>query len=391
MSENIFEPWSKKGLEKFNSDWNKFKELCTDPKPMKPGTGYVIVEIPPAINSIKTASGIDFYIDSSFDPEKYANVWGTVVGVPERTSSENFRADRDKKHLVTKDKEVRLQPGDKVYFHYLTIKNAKKSFNRGTYFEEGGKRFAILPYSSLFFAIRKPNGIMINVDALPDASIITAKELMSIANQTGVLVVREAPTELESESEYIMLNDWVLIEPIRKGQHTEFIKGYGNFIVDDEATTGKIILTSDTPYKASEGLVRACPPGCGLEVGGRIIFEKESDIPVEYDLCRTLEKPYWRMKLEDIIAKRTDTTVQLVRDYTLIIKDAAEEVTEAGFFIPETSQKQPLRGEVVMVGPDIQEVAVGNRVVFENDYYTEFPFEDRIGVLVREEKIQVKI
>ncbi len=334
---------------------------------MKPGTGYVIIEIPPTISSIKTASGIELYIDVSFNPEQFANVFGTVVEVPALISSENFKADRDKKHLVSTDKEVRLLPGDKVFFHYLSIKNAKKSYNRGTYFEENGKRFAILPYVSLFFAVRKISEVL-----------LSASELFLGIKQDNPAV------------EYIMLNDWVLIEPIRKGQHVEWIKGYGNAIIDDEATKGKIAVISDTPYKASEGIIRACPPECGLEVGDRIVFEKESDVPVEYDLCRTLEKPYWRMKLEDIVAKRTDDTVQLVRDYTLIVKNDAAEMTK-GFHIPEVAQKQPQRGKVAMVGPDVEGVEVGEEVMFEAGIYTDFPFGERMGSLVKHSQIQLKL
>ena len=97
---------------------------------MKPGTGYVYVEIPKSISSIQTASGVELYVDTSFNPEFYSNVWATVLSVPDKTTSENFKANRDKKHLVASDKEVRLRAGDKVYFHYLTIKNAKKNDNR---------------------------------------------------------------------------------------------------------------------------------------------------------------------------------------------------------------------------------------------------------------------
>lgn len=340
---------------------------------MKPGAGYVVLEIPEAISSIKTLSGIELYVDTSFNPEQFANVYATVVEVPGLASNKKFKENRDLKHLYTDD-EMRLQKGDKVFFHYLSIKNAKKQYNRGTYYEENGKRFAILPYASLFFAIR---------------SVEHQREATFEEMSTGKYPFRRIAW---FETEYIMLNDWVLIEPIRKGQHVEYIKGYGNAIIDDEATAGgKIQIISDTPYKASEGLVKACPPGCGLNVGDRIIFEKESDVPVEYDLCRTLEKPYWRMKLEDIVARRSETEVQLVRDFTLIVKDAAETETRSGFYIPEVSQKQPQRGKVVMVGPDVEEVATGETVMFEGGFYTEFPFEESSGVLVREGKIQIKL
>ena len=168
---------------------------------------------------------------------------------------------------------------------------------------------------------------------------------------------------------------------------------YGNIIVDDELSTGKIIVTTDTPYRSSEGIVRSAPKGCGLSIGDRVVFEKESDVPVEYDLTRTLDKPYYRMKQDDIIAKRVgENLIQLVRDYTLIIKEAAPVSTNTGFYIPEVAQKQPLRGEIVMVGPDCKEVSVSETAIFEGGQYTDFPWgESQMGVLVREEKIMVRI
>lgn len=356
---------------------------------LNPGYGYVLVEIPPAVNSIKTLSGIELYIETSFEPERYANVWATVVAVPTRLKTKSMLEDRNKMHVISKDSDVRLVAGDKVYFHYLTIKNSKKNHNRGTYFEEDGKRYALLPYASLFFAVRQ------YVTDL-DRSGICNGELMSISDIIPIIsknenraLFFEKKHDIEAVKEYVMLNDWLLIEPVRKGQHIEYIPKYGNIIVDDELSKGGIIVTTDTPYRSSEGIVRSAPAGCGLNTGERIVFEKESDVPVEYDLTRTLDKPYYRMKVEDIIAKRVgDNLIQLVRDYTLIIKEEAEEQTRTGFYIPEVAQKKPLRGEVVMIGPDCNSVSQGDMVVFDGGHYTDFPYGERMGVLVREEKIQ---
>lgn len=357
-----------------------------DIKSIKPGHGYVLVEIPPLVSTIKTPSGIELYIETSFEPERYANVWATVVAVPDRLKTKTMLEDRNKKHIISDDKECYVMPGDKVYFHYLTIKNSKKNYNRGMYFEEDGKRYSLLPYSSLFFAVR----VIGYVDSYSGSSI--AKDTARVIS----LGVNEAVDFVKSVREerplvdYVMLNDWLLIEPIRKGQHIEYIPKYGNIIVDDELSTGKIIVTTDTPYRSSEGIVRSAPAGCGLSEGDRVVFEKESDVPVEYDLTRTLDKPYYRMKLEDIIAKRVGNMIQLVRDYTLIIREAESEQTTTGFYIPEVSQEKPYRGEIKMVGPDCSEVSAGDRVIFDKGVYTDFPWgENEIGSLVREGKIQV--
>ena len=43
----------------------------------------VLVEIPPAIDSINTAAG-KLYVDTSYNVGQYANVFATVLGVPDR-------------------------------------------------------------------------------------------------------------------------------------------------------------------------------------------------------------------------------------------------------------------------------------------------------------------
>lgn len=322
----------------------------------KPGIGYVFVEIPPAISSIKTKSGIELFIDTSFNPERYANVYATVLAVPDKLTSKTMNEDRNKNSFRSTDKDMRLQAGDQVWFHYLTLKNALKNYDRGTYFEENGKRYALLPYSSLFFAIRE-------VKAEPSGENVWIN------------------------SEFISLNDWLLIEPISKEQHMEKIEKFGNIIVDDtyQSPSG-LVLTTDQPFKSSEGIVRSCPPDCGIEVGETIIFEKESDVPVEYDLCKTLDKPYWRMKLEDIVAKRKGMGVEIMRDYTLIIRDDPEAVTEFDIF-PEPSQT----GIVVKTGPEVSEDLKGQKVFFAKGLYTEFPAGENVnGLLVKQEYIWMK-
>lgn len=339
------------------------------------GPGLLLIEIPPEINTIKTASGLQLYIDVSFEKERYNHVSATVIGVCEQLSCESMRQDRDKARTISEDKDIRIKVGDKVFFSYLAIQNSKKSFDAGHYFEEDGKRFAFMPYSSIFFVERdsiEPN--------IRHGDAVMWKEREHRCVHTWVPM-----GDTTRIIEFICVNNWLLIEPVNRQTRTEDIKGYGKAIIDEEQSTSKIAMLSNNPFKSSEGIVAACPPNCGLEVGETVIFQRESDIPVEYELVRTLNKPYWRMRLKDVVAKRVGRGVEIMRDFTLIIQDPAIKQGDFDF-----ENEKPLTGTIVKIGRDVKGVKVGDHVFFNPGAFTEFPHGNHMGLLIPEKEIHIR-
>lgn len=53
------------------------------------------------------------------------------------------------------------------------------------------------------------------------------------------------------------------------------------------------------------------------------------------------------------------------RDLVLIRADSAPEQTKSGLYIKEEWKSLPPTGEVLAVGPDVKDVTVGDRVVFD--------------------------
>ena len=49
----------------------------------------------------------------------------------------------------------------------------------------------------------------------------------------------------------------------------------------------------------------------------------------------------------------------------VIKREEAQDVTDGGIVIPETAKKKALVGDVIAVGPDITEVEVGDKVLFD--------------------------
>ena len=246
----------------------------------------------------------------------------------------------------------------------MTLTNAKKNYERGRYWEEEGKRFALLPYASTHFGVRKKSepALLGGVD--------TAARYASMDRYEER---KKAPVE------YIMLNRWLLIEPITKAQHSETFDKYGTVIIDDEKSTGKIAVIAENPFKSSEGIVAACPSDLGLKIGDNVIFQKESDVPVEFSLCQTLDKPYWRMLYQDIVAKRNGRGIDLIDNYCLVIRDNPEKRSEFNIW-----PQDKLTGTVVKTGPKVENLKVGDHVFFNDEPYVDFPWNDKFGLLIRE-------
>jgi chaperonin GroES len=55
---------------------------------------------------------------------------------------------------------------------------------------------------------------------------------------------------------------------------------------------------------------------------------------------------------------------KVLKEKLLVRQDEAETTTASGVIIPDIAQEKPKQGEVVIVGDDIDEISVGDRVFF---------------------------
>jgi co-chaperonin GroES (HSP10) len=96
-------------------------------------------------NSIIKLSGVDVYLDTTFQKEKHAITCGRVVSVPTQIDD-------------TLNTDIEIKVGDVVFFHYLSVINALKD---DRYFIEMSSKEIIYPvlYESLYCA-RRDNAII---------------------------------------------------------------------------------------------------------------------------------------------------------------------------------------------------------------------------------------
>ncbi len=215
-------------------------------------SNYVLIEVPlEKHESIKMKSGTEIYVDNTYEPEKHAMNYGTVLKTPDKLKYSGIKGDEDSLDF---DTDMELEVGDVVHFHYL---EASKSAKRGRVIQYEGKRAVMVRYDRLFFA-RRGDGI-------------------------------------------VMTNGWILVDPIYEDE----IKS--DIIAIPDFSKGK--------PKTQEGIVRHIGSGIKenifaqdfgadtneVSVGDRIAFTKHSNILLEYDVHETMDKKYFRVQQKDII------------------------------------------------------------------------------------------
>jgi len=62
------------------------------------------------------------------------------------------------------------------------------------------------------------------------------------------------------------------------------------------------------------------------------------------------------------------TSINPMPDYIVVQADKAASKTKSGLYIPESAQEKPKTAKVVAVGKDIEDVKVGQVVIYKNEY-----------------------
>lgn len=60
--------------------------------------------------------------------------------------------------------------------------------------------------------------------------------------------------------------------------------------------------------------------------------------------------------------------IQPMADYVVVQQEEASNKTASGLYIPDSATEKPKTAQVVAVGKDVDEVKVGDRVVYKNEY-----------------------
>jgi len=223
---------------------------------------WVLIRLDGENNSVKLKSGIELYVDCSYEPERNATVTGTIVGLPSHlqyTGIANVG--------MPWDCPLEAKLGDKCVVYYLSIVNALKP-QESRCFVENGERYVIIQYNFIYALIR--------------------------------------------EEKIIPINGFCLIEPVDDPaiiQQRERIKRLGLATVDmyqkksNQVTFGKVrYLAVPNRRYVDEN---SSDEGVDIAVDDIVVIRKTSDIPLQYSLHAKLDggTKYLRIQRRNILGK----------------------------------------------------------------------------------------
>ncbi|MEO5627531.1 MAG: co-chaperone GroES family protein [Candidatus Saccharimonadales bacterium] len=64
------------------------------------------------------------------------------------------------------------------------------------------------------------------------------------------------------------------------------------------------------------------------------------------------------------------TSINPMPDYIVVQAEKAASKTKSGLYIPESAQEKPKTAKVIAVGKNVDEVKVGQLVIYKNEYET---------------------
>jgi len=125
---------------------------------MRPTSNNVIIQLDRRQEEIRRASGFSLKLDTSFEPEKHANITGYVVALPNRLF---FDPTPGKSWSLDWDTDMELELGDYIISYYLSTINAMAG--NGRLLEDDEKnQYLILKYDKIYAARRGDQVITLN-------------------------------------------------------------------------------------------------------------------------------------------------------------------------------------------------------------------------------------
>jgi len=232
---------------------------------VKAGRGTVLIT-PLKENDYVFVGGAKVYVDTSFHKERHSITCGRVISVCDQID-ESLRT------------TIEVQPGDVVFFHYLSVMNAIRDKKL---LECDGRKYYSVPYESLYVAKRTIN---LTHGTLSEKRFEIYKE-----------------GALEQMEIIVCLNGFLLVTP--KKEHIE--DNIGGILLPEcmlskEQVSRGVVAYVGSPLSGEPEVVRR---------GDEIIFRKSSSVALQYDLHASFDgtNKFYRMKRESVLATSRNET-----------------------------------------------------------------------------------
>jgi hypothetical protein len=220
---------------------------------IKPLFNHILVKPHMKRDEVELNSGLKLHLDTTIDVEKHLPTFGEVIELPRDTF---FMIGSPMS--LSFDVGIEVEPGDKVFFHYLMKELVETS---GMVFkDENNEPLWLVPYDQIFFSIRSDKFIPVN----------------------GFILV-----ELMEGNEY---EDGILEMPdsVKNLKSTKFAK----------------IIHAGEPVKGFSSEPMEVEYEDDMKEGDIIMYSTNSDLPIQSELYNDVykDKKLYRMQRKDVIA-----------------------------------------------------------------------------------------
>lgn len=79
--------------------------------------------------------------------------------------------------------------------------------------------------------------------------------------------------------------------------------------------------------------------------------------------------------------------IKPLADRIVAVREEAQTKTASGLYLPETAKEKPVVAKVVAVGPAVNDVKVGDRIVYKEYSTTELKVDTTEYLIVKEEDV----
>lgn len=83
--------------------------------------------------------------------------------------------------------------------------------------------------------------------------------------------------------------------------------------------------------------------------------------------------------------------IKPLADYVVVQQEEPETKTASGIYLPTQAQEKPKVAKVLAVGKDVNEVKVGDRVIYGGYSNTEIKQDGKEYILIKEENIYATV
>lgn len=79
--------------------------------------------------------------------------------------------------------------------------------------------------------------------------------------------------------------------------------------------------------------------------------------------------------------------IKPLADRVVAVREKTAEKTASGIYLPDSSKEKSTTAAIVAVGPDVQQVKIGDKVVYKDYTATELKIDGTEYLIVKEEDI----